>query len=214
VIDLELKPSGIMVGAKQEKEEVPQADRVFLDIEGSLGYVGDILQLAWMVTDWQFNIKSADSRYYRNSQPIEPEAQRVHKLSEEFLWSVSDTYFTLDYFNLEFLFPTVPTMYIIYNHYDIIKMQNEANKSSGGLEFGQLASSLSCAPQKVCHWDAIAITGRKLMTSLSEADNKRVAITKAFVENKFGIESKGPHDAMYDVIALYELCRGWLGGCI
>jgi len=211
VIDLDLCFTDMIIGSESSKREESDMQRIFMDIEGGLSYTGDIIQLGWVTTDWNFNIIGAGSKYYRNMSPIEPKAFEVHQLSEEYLWSISDTHFISDYFNLSILYPTVPTMYITYTAFDLTKLKNEVAKVNDKLNFGTYSNSLVAIPNPISYWDAFTITGRRLQQSLSDFDRMRIGDTQKIIKDKFGLKGVKPHDALYDSIATYELCRGWLG---
>src|SRR5215510_7842045 len=91
---------------KFSKPDTMHLRRVFFDIEGSLGYYGDVVQLAYLVTDWEFNIIEKYDKYFRNFTPITDEEFQVHKLSEKFLWDNSTDHFSTELLTLEVFYQT------------------------------------------------------------------------------------------------------------
>lgn len=173
--------------------------RLFFDIEGSLGFNGDVIQLAYILTDWDFSIVSSYCKYFRNFTPITTEEFEVHKLSEEFLWTNADHHFSLELPNLD-MFRRKNMMYISYSDFDMRKLNEQCSQCNIPImEFGTRANSLKTLPKTVNNFDAFSIKGRSLRQSTTKEQKAEVA----------GITHGHAHDALYDTYLMYVLCRDY-----
>ena len=209
-MDFEIQSTSLVVGQEElDKLDTSNLRRIFFDIEGGLTYDSDILQVGWLETDWEFNILDVGSKYYRNLHKIDKDAYKVHNLSEEFLWSVSDTYFSTDLPHLPFSHDK-PTMYITYTLFDIQKVRAEATKVGYDLTFGDAVSSLYVKPTPVSHFDAFMLSGKRLVDSVSVQGFTNVEKMVEELKGKLDVSNLQPHDALYDTLLLYELCTEWV----
>jgi hypothetical protein len=182
-----------------EKPRTEHLYRLFFDIEGSLTYTGDVIQLAYLLTDWDFKIITSYSKYFRNHVPITEEEQAVHGLSARFLWENADHHFSLELPNLD-IFRRENLMHVSYTDFDIRKFNEQCVKSGiDEIDFGVKANSLKTVPKKVNCFDAFSIKGRALQQSASQAQKAEAGeFTKG-----------GAHDALYDTYLMYVLCRDY-----
>lgn len=183
--------------------------RIFLDLEGSLTTKGDIIQLATITTDWDFNVTGVSNMYFKNHKPILEEEFRVHKISEEFLATNARGHFTemLPYLPL---FPDKPTMFISYTTFDIGRIQDELRTHNLPLvKFGAEVSDLATEPDPInnCHFNAFKLGKKKGdLVSKELGDGVFEGIYREL--NKFGhYPMKANHDALYDTVMILALCR-------
>ena len=173
--------------------------RVFFDIEGSLSYHGDIIQLAYIITDWEFNIISEYNKYFRNFTQITEEEFNVHKICEEFLWANAGHHFSVELPNLN-VFRQKNTMYITYTEFDIKKLNEQCRINEiDEFKFYPKANSLKTVPLDVNYFDAFSLGGKRLHQVVSK-DQFSEAITTT---------KKQLHDAFFDVYLTYILCRDY-----
>ena len=115
-------PEEIELPAEFEQPDTSHLHRLFFDIEGSLTYAGDVVQLAYLLTDWNFTVLDTYSKYFRNFVPVTEDEFKVHGLSAEFLWANADHHFSLELPNLD-VFRRKNLMHITYtNLKQIIKV--------------------------------------------------------------------------------------------
>ena len=182
-----------------EAPETSHLTRLFFDIEGSLTYTGDVLQLAYIQTDWDFNILKKYCKYFRNHTPISQEEFEKHRLSEEFLWRNAENHFSLELPNLN-AFRGQHVMYIAFTDFDLRKMGEQCAKYLlPVMDFGHKAVSLKTLPRTINNFDAFSIKGRSLQQSTT-AEQKREAAA---------VTQGRAHDALYDTYLTYVLCRDY-----
>jgi len=182
--------------------------RLLFDLEGGLALTSDILQLAWIETDWDFNILSYGNEFFRNTSPIEQKETSIHGLSQEMLWEKTEKYFQSEIPNLPLFFRDNPTQYITYTTFDIEKTKLQALKVGMILDFGVKVTSLRRKPDPFNSFDAFLKSGKKLTDNLNEVDKKEIANTLA----QLGEKNIGAHDALYDSIALFVVTKRWYHG--
>lgn len=208
-----IQASDLILGDEGVELSKTEAQRIFFDIEGDLDRKGEVLQLAFLRTDWDFNILEVRSDYFRNFDPITPEAFKVHHLSSKFLWEVSDSYFETEICKYPF-FETKPTMYITYGEFDTRRI-NEVCRSAGlpEVEFGSSVSTLMAVPSSVNWFNGLCRTERSLQRALKSNSNaeKRVEETINALPPDIDKTRLKAHDALWDTIAMYELCKGMVG---
>jgi hypothetical protein len=185
------------------KEIIPpdtsDLQRIFFDIEGSLTVTGDVIQLAYIVTDWDFNIIQSYRKYFRNHVPITNEEYEVHKLSEAFLWENATCHFSVELPNLD-VFRRQYSMYIAFTDFDLRKLVEQCTKHSlPPMDFGPRAVSLKTIPRTRNNFDAYSIKGRSLAQSATKEQKNEVA----------AVTQGRAHDAMYDTYLTYVLCRDY-----
>jgi hypothetical protein len=181
--------------------------RIFFDIEGGLNYNSDVIQLAYIMTDWDFRIKEVYDRIYRNVSPITPEETKVHGYTAEYLWKNSDTYFPAELPKLPF-FNDMPTMYISYTNFDTAKLQEVAFINGiEGLNFGPAIGSLYSAP-KISNWfNAFLYSkGRSLSSRISNSTRLIIDGIIEDISKYTSIKGLKAHNALYDTIATMALC--------
>ena len=201
------KDGDLMFGVKEtplptayEKPDTSRLYRLFFDIEGSLTYTGDVIQLAYLLTDWDFNIIKSYCKYYRNFVPITEDEFKVHGLTAEFLWANAGHHFSLELPSLD-IFHGKNMMHVTYSSFDLQKMNWERSKQGmADIDFGVKANSLKTLPKKVNNFDALEMTkGRALQQSTTKEQKQEVVdITRGHA-----------HDALYDTYLLYVLCRDY-----
>jgi len=184
---------------KYEQPDTSHLYRLFFDIEGSLAYNGDVIQLAYLLTDWDFNVVNSYCKYFRNFVPITEEEFEVHKLSADFLWENADHHFSLELPNLD-IFRRKNIMHITYTEFDLRKFNEQCIQYGiEEVDFGAKANSLKTLPKKVNNFDAFSIKGRSLQQSATKEQKTEVgAITQGRA-----------HDALYDTYLTYVLCRDY-----
>ena len=188
---------------EKETEEI-SAKRLFFDIESGLSYSTDILQLAYILTDWNFNIQEVYSEYFRNINTIEEDSIKIHGLTQEFLWKNASTYFITRLPELPF-YSDVALQFITYSLYDISKIKNVIHKHKlNDIDFGIATSSLMQVPVDRNYFDAFILGNRSLVNSSSEEVKLKA---KVMCTNYFG-EDRKEHDALYDTALMFYLCRG------
>lgn len=204
----DLQETDIVLSDSQTKSVSANAQRIFFDLEGGLSFRSDVLQLAYIRTDWEFNIQEVVSQYFRNAYPIEEGSFKVHGLSQEYLWEVADNYFSTELSKYPF-FEDIPTMYISYCSYDIDKIKQESLKANlPEVDFGPSVSSLTLLPKSSNYFDAFILSGKKLTQSITPEIRKRMMETISALPKEVDTSRLKAHDALYDTIVLYELCRG------
>ena len=182
--------------------------RLLFDLEGGLSLSSDILQLAWIETDWDFNILSYGNEFFRNTSPIEQKETSIHGLSQEMLWKRTEKYFQSEIPNLPLFFRDIPTQYITYTRFDIEKTKLQALKVGIPLDFGDEVTSLRKKPKVANSFDAFLKSGKKLTDNLTNTDN--VEIENVLLQ--LGEKSVGAHDALYDSAALLVVTKRWFNG--
>jgi len=183
--------------------------RIFFDLEGSLTTKGDILQLAAITTDWDFNITDVFNMYFKNNKPIDEKEFSVHKISEEFLKTNAQGHFT-EMLSETPLYPSKPTMFISYTTFDVSRIQKELEEYNLPLiQFGEEKADLAFIPKEGinCHFNAFRL-GKKKGVLLAQELGEEV-FNSIFKElEAFGeFTSKGNHDALFDTVMLLALCR-------
>ena len=168
----------------------------------------DILQLAWVETDWDFNILSIGNEFFRNTSPIEQKETSIHGLSQEILWKKTEKYFQSEIPNLPLFFRDNPTQYITYTPFDIEKTKLQALKVGLILDFGTEVTSLRRIPKPFNSFDAFLKSGKKLTDNLNESDKIEIAKVLAHL----GKDNLGAHDALYDSVALFVVTKRWYHG--
>lgn len=188
--------------------------RCFFDLEGSLTTKGDIIQVAAITTDWDFNITGVFNMYFKNKKPIDPKEFKVHGISEEFLAKHAQGHFTemLEYTPF---YPSKPTMFISYTTFDIRRIQEELalygiDPIAFGDEKPDLAYNLSQGMN--CHFNAYRYGKKKGV--LLAAELGHLVLDDIYKElAPFGdFTSKGNHDALYDSVMILALCRRFVNG--
>jgi len=182
--------------------------RLLFDLEGGLALSSDILQLAWIETDWDFNILSHGNEFFRNTIPIEQKETSIHGLSQDMLWKKTEKYFQSEIPNLPLFFRDVPTQHITYTRFDIEKIKLQALKVGIALDFGKEVTSLRRKPSPFNSFDAFLKAGTKLTNNLNDQDRAEVAGVLA----SLGEENIGAHDALYDSAALLVVTKRWYNG--
>ena len=182
--------------------------RLLFDLEGGLVLSSDILQLAWIETDWDFRVLSYGNEFFRNTVPIEQKETSIHGLSQEFLWSKTEKYFQSEIPNLPLFFRNIPTQYITYTRFDIEKTKFQALKVGILLDFGEEVTSLRKKPKIANSFDAFLKSGKKLTENLTETDQKEIEK----VLHELGEKNIGAHDALYDTVALLAVTKRWYYG--
>ena len=189
--------------------------RVFFDLEGTLSAKeGDILQLAAITTDWDFNITGVYTDYYTNVKPIGEAEFRVHQISQEFINNNAIKHFTqaVDETPLR---TNKPTMFISYTTFDIRRIQEEL--TAYGIEpidFGEeksdLATSLSDGSN--CYLDAFKFGKKKGVVVAKELTSQAFDDIYEELETFGSFEQKSNHDALYDTVMILALCRRYVNG--
>ena len=182
--------------------------RLLFDLEGGLALSSDILQLAWIETDWDFNILSYGNEFFRNTSPIEQKETSIHGLSQEMLWKKTEKYFQSEIPNLPLFFREVPTQHITYTRFDIEKIKLQALKVGIVLDFGVEVTSLRRKPKPFNSFDAFLKAGNKLTDNLNSNDKEEVSRVIA----SLGEKDIGAHDALYDSVALLVVTKRWYNG--
>ena len=182
--------------------------RLLFDLEGGLSLSSDILQLAWIETDWDFNILSYGNEFFRNTSPIEQKETSIHRLSQEILWKKTEKYFQSEIPNLPLFFRDNPTQYITYTRFDIEKTKLQALKVGLVLDFGEEVTSLRKMPKPFNSFDAFLKSGSKLTDNLNDVD--KIEVSKVLSE--LGEKNIGAHDALYDSVALLVVTKRWYYG--
>ncbi|MFF2798127.1 exonuclease domain-containing protein [Lysinibacillus xylanilyticus] len=198
------------VELEEPKVDTSNWQRIFFDLEGSLDTRGDIIQVAAITTDWDFNITNVFNMYFKNSKPILEEELRVHGITEEYLKQYATGHFT-EQLEVTPFYPDKPTMFISYTTFDIKRINAEL--SSYGItpiNFGQEKTSLiSNMYEGVnCYLDAFQYGKKKgVVISKELGDEIFDGIYKELSE--FGdFARKSNHDALYDSVMILALCRG------
>lgn len=183
--------------------------RMFFDLEGSLDTKGDILQVAAITTDWDFNITDVFNMYFKNHKEIGSKEFNVHGISEEFLEKYAKGHFTemLEYTPF---YPKKPTMFISYTTFDVGRINAELKEYGKPLvDFGEEKPDLAynLTDGKNCHFNAFRY-GKKKGVQLSSEIGEEV-FQGIFREiSEFGeFHSRGNHDALYDSVMILALCR-------
>lgn len=184
--------------------------RIFFDLEGSLTTRGDILQIAAITTDWEFNITDVFNMYFKNRKPILAEEFKVHGISEDFLHVNARGHFTDMISQLPF-YPDKPTMFISYTTFDITRIQDELLHYNLPLApFGTEKTDLASVPEPKtnCYYNAFKL-GKKKGDLISKELGEDV-FKQIYKElSRFGsYPMKGNHDALYDTVMILALCRG------
>lgn len=205
-MDIFIEDCDIVLNGSKNPIGDKNAQRVFFDLEGSLLYKGDIIQIACITTDWDFHILNVQHEFFRNSYPIQPDEYAIHGISEEFLWENAEFYFSSEITKFPF-YPKVPTMYITYSDFDVRKITEEVLKYNlPYVDFGVSVSSLTFVPEKTNHFDAFILGGKKLTKAITPTIHAN--IEKTFKENKITtVKGLNAHCAVYDTVALLELCK-------
>ena len=182
-----------------EKPDTSHLYRLFFDVEGSLTYKGDLIQLAYILTHWDFTVVETFSKYYRNLTPITDEEFNVHKLSTEFLWKNADHHFSLELPNLD-IYRRKNMMFISYTDFDMRKINEQCTQYGvERFDFGPKANSLKTLPKKVNNFDAYSIKGRSLQQSATKEQKSEAG----------SMTNGNAHDAFYDTYLMYVLCRDY-----
>ena len=182
--------------------------RLLFDLEGGLSLASDILQLAWIETNWEFDILSYGNEFFRNTSPIEQKETSIHGLSQELLWERTDKYFQSEIPNLPLFFRDVPTQYITYTRFDIERVKLQALKVGMTLDFGEEVTSLRKKPKTANSFDAFLKSGKKLTDNLTDFDKSEVEKILVQLREK----NVGAHDALYDSAALLVVTKRWYSG--
>jgi len=182
--------------------------RLLFDLEGGLTLSSDILQLAWIETDWDFNILSYGNEFFRNTIPIEQKETSIHGLSQDILWKKTEKYFQSEIPNLPLFFRDMPTQHITYTRFDIEKIKLQALRVGITLGFGEEVTSLRRKPNPFNSFDAFLKAGTKLTNNLNNQDRIEIARVLALL----GEEGIGAHDALYDTVALFAVTKRWYNG--
>lgn len=190
--------------------------RVFFDLEGSLTTRGDILQMAAITTDWDYNITDVFNMYFKNKKPIDSKEFNIHQISEDFLSKYGKGHFTEMLHELPF-FSDKPTMFISYTTFDVRRVQDEMRAYNLPLiDFGEEKSDLltNMSNGKNCHLDAFRYGKKKGVVVSSQLGEQVFAdIYKELRE--FGhFSMKTNHDALYDTVMILALCRRFADGGI
>lgn len=184
--------------------------RCFFDLEGSLNARdGSILQLACIITDWNFKIIDAHSEYFLNVKPINPEEMAVHGITESFVKKNAKGTF-IERFDTLPINVKKPTMFISYTTFDVSRINEELKVHNlpphpFGEEVTHLAHSLESGNN--VHFNAFSL-GRKKGEKLVEELGME-PINKIFKELRdFGnFKNAGNHDALFDTAMILALCR-------
>lgn len=184
--------------------------RVFFDIEGGLSFKSDIIQIACITTDWDFNVTNVQASYFRNTTPITEGEFNAHGLTEEFLWENATNYFGTEITKFPF-YPDIPTMFISYTSFDIRKISEQVIKANlPPVDFGVFVSALTLKPKTNNYYDGFILGGTKLTKTVTA--ERQIMINELVNEVKhFYSEVKlQAHDALYDTIMLLALCKGMI----
>lgn len=191
--------------------------RCFFDLEGSLtSLAGDILQVAAITTDWDFNITSVFNMYFKNHKPIGEKEFSIHGISQEYIDEHAEKHFT-EMLDVTPLYPSKPTMFISYTTFDVRRINEELTAYGiAPINFGEekhdLATNLSGGIN--CHLDAYRY-GRKRGSMVSKELGDEVFADIYKELEQFGsFTSKGSHDALYDSVMLLAICRRFVNGGI
>lgn len=189
--------------------------RCFFDLEGSLtSLAGDILQVAAITTDWDFNIINVFNMYFKNHKPIGEKELSIHGISQEFIDHYAEGHFT-EMISATPLNPSKPTMFVSYTTFDVRRINEELSAyGKPTIDFGEEKPHLTTSMHKGtnCHFDAFSI-GKKRGSVLSRelGDGVFENIYKE-LEEYGSFTSKGNHDALYDSVMLLALCRRFVNG--
>lgn len=184
--------------------------RCFFDLEGTLkASIGDILQVAAIITDWEFNVIGVYNMYYKNRKPIGEKEFNVHGISQEFIDKNATSHFTESLSGTPF-YPDKPTMYISYTTFDVRRINEELEVNGiDSIDFGEEKPTLTTSLHKGqnCHFDAYSL-GKKRGSMVAKELGEEV-FESIFKELEYygDFESKGSHDALYDSVMLLALCR-------
>lgn len=192
-----------------KQEDTSSLRRCFFDLEGSLNSEeGCILQLATVITDWDFNITDADVRYFKTDMEIKPEEQKVHKITNEILDEhatqmfhefVEGSHLTQD-----------NTMFISFTTFDVRRINEELKKRGveGVVNFGTEASSLRKTPSKENnHLNGYLLAPGKLTQYVNRMPTGDMEALLTEVSKFTTTPNFSAHDALYDTLALYHLCK-------
>lgn len=197
-----------LLGLLPQGNAVLRPDRIFFDIEGEINIVGDVIQFAYIRTDWDYNIKEVYSKYFLNEFPIQEGAFKVHGISEEFLYNNAENYFYEELRKLPFAKTAEeigPVMFISYKSFDKQKLNQVSSYAySKLLPEWETATSLNNKIDGLCYYDLYRNRERKLSSLFTDEEKAEFVedINKIVSEHKF--KSK-PHDALFDSYMLYKL---------
>lgn len=185
--------------------------RCFFDLECTLkAEDGDIVQLAVIVTDWEFNIVDVYTEIYKTHVPLREQEIRVHKIDETMVKQNATRHFTeaLDYTPLRKYKDS--TVFISYTLFDVHRVNSECEKyGTLPVDFGKEVSTLAAdlSDGKVCHYNAYRDGKKKGELVAKELGEQ--AFKDIYKEmEKFGtFQIRGSHDALYDSVMMLALCR-------
>ena len=191
------------------KDESHKYRRCFFDLEGSLTAAeGCILQLATVITDWDFNIVDADVRYFKTDMEISLEEQKVHGITLSTLEKYAEQMFH------EFVegshLSRDEMMFISFTTFDVNRINEELRKRnvSGVVNFGVETPSLSKQPSpNNVHFNAYNLAPGKLAAYINRMPKGAMHELLTEVQKFTSTPNFSAHDALYDTLALYHLCK-------
>lgn len=190
--------------------DTSQWQRCFFDLEGSLKTRGgNILQLAVIMTDWDFNVTGVHNEYFRNDNPISAEESAIHGITAEFLKRRTIGTFIQRLDELPIIVDK-PTMFVSYTTFDVRRINEEAEMFGlPPLDFGKEVESLAhnLKDKRNCHFNAFRI-GKKKGEKVAEELGIDVFKDIYAELGAFGnFPMKSNHDALYDTVMILALCR-------
>lgn len=195
--------------------DTSQWQRCFFDLEGSLTTLaGDILQVAAITTDWDFNIIGVFNMYFKNHKPIGAKEFSIHGISQEFIDKCGEDHFT-EMLGVTPFFPNKPTMFISYTTFDVRRINDELREYNKPLvDFGEEKPHLTTSLHngKNCHFDAFSISRQRGSSLSRELGDEAFETIYKELEQFGSFTSKGNHDALYDSVMLLALCRRFVNG--